>query len=447
MADDPVEHVIVLMLENRSFDHVLAGCPKVKANHTPAGVNRYNGKTYRQVPGALRVVRDDPKHDTPDVLVQLQGLGDIKQNGRFVLDYAEHFPGLRKPGEVIEYHDNGTLPAIHALADAFTVCDQWYASVPGPTWANRLFAMSGTSLGRVKMPSGILDLNLHWYDQHTLFDRLNERNKDWRVYFGDAPLSFLLVHQWEPQNAVRHHHMTTFYRDAAGEAAKFPSFAWIEPAYLPPGANDGHPPYDILEADVLVANVYNAIRANEALWMSSLLIVLFDEHGGFYDHVAPPAASPPDHHNEEYSFDRYGVRVPAILVSPHVGNAVFPHLLDHTSTLRYLQDKWLLGDLGARTALASTFASVVGAIQPRTNTPIHLPATGLPARTPSAGAVEELSQHQKAILAMTHNLEAMSDEDPTVVAARSRQLLSGAQSQADVAVDRVERFISRRSRH
>lgn len=444
MANDPIEHVIVLMLENRSFDHLLAGCPKIKAAYTPAGANRYNGRTYRQLPGASRIVADDPEHDTPDVLVQLEGFGSAKANGRFVLDYGEHYPRLANPGEVMRYHDEGTLPAIHALADAFTVCDQWYASVPGPTWANRLFAMSGTSLGRVKMPSGILDLNLHWYDQPTIFDRLNERGKDWRVYFGDAPLSFLLVHQWEPQNVARHHPMTAFYRDAAGEAAKFPPFAWIEPAYLPPGANDAHPPHDIIEADVLVANIYNAVRANEKLWMSTLLMVVFDEHGGFYDHVSPPAALPPDHHDEEYSFDRYGVRVPTILVSPHVGDAVFSNPLDHTSTLKYLQDKWGLGDLGARTAKAQTFASLLGAVPPRANTPNQLPTARTPLGTRASGAVESLTEHQQAIVAISHNLESMSDEDPGVVAARSRQLLSGPQSQVDVAVDRVDRFISQR---
>lgn len=98
----------------------------------------------------------------------------------------------------MQYHADGTLPAFHTLAASFTICDHWHASVPGPTWPNRLFVMSGTSLGRVKMPNGIMSLNLHWYDQPTVFDRLNEKKKDWKVYFGDTPLSFLLVHQWEP---------------------------------------------------------------------------------------------------------------------------------------------------------------------------------------------------------------------------------------------------------
>jgi phospholipase C len=373
--------------------------------------------------------------------VQLDSSGTILQNGGFALDYARKYPNKADPAEVMKYHDFNTLPALHTLAETFTVCDQWHSSVPGPTWVNRLFVLSGTSLGRVKMPYGIMNLNLHWYDQPTIFDRLNEKQKEWRVYFGDTPLSFLFVHQWSPENAARHHHMMAFYQDAAGDAAKFPPFAFIEPAYLEPGANDAHPPHDIVDSDVLVANVYNAIRKNDALWRSTLLIVLFDEHGGFYDHVSPPAAIPPDHHTEEYTFNRYGVRVPALLISPYVGSGIFSDLLDHTSLLRYLQDKWDLGDLGARTAQANTFKRAIETGKPaRADAPMRIdPST---ASTPALARPDALNEHQSAIVAMSHNLESMTDEDPSVVAARSRHVLTGPQSQIDAAVDRVDAFLA-----
>jgi len=292
------------------------------------------------------------------------------------------------------------------------------------------------------MPNGIMNLNLHWYDQPTIFDRLNERRLDWRVYFGDAPLSLLLVHQWSPENALRHQHMTAFFQDAAGDADKFPSFAFIEPAYLQPGANDAHPPHDIIESDLLVANVYNAIRTNQALWESTLLLVLFDEHGGFYDHVSPPAAMAPDHHDEEYSFDRYGVRVPALLISPYTDDAICSGLFDHTNLLRYLQDKWGLGELGARTANANSIRTALQLERPpRSDAPTRVASS-----TVSAGAatlqVDALNEHQSAIVAMSHNLESMTAVDPNVVAARSRHVLSGPQSQIDAAVDRVNGFLA-----
>jgi phospholipase C len=441
MPDDAIKHVIVLMMENRSFDHVLAGCPKNRRTYDPTGVNEANGNVYQQRPGAARTVPNDPVHETKDVLVQLKGNGNVPQNGGFVLDYAQNYPQLADPSEVMKYHEVGTLSAIHTLAETFTVCDHWHSSVPGPTWVNRLFMLSGTSLGRVKMPHGIMNLNLHWYDQPTVFDRLNEKRIDWRVYYGDTPLSFLFVHQWSPENAARHHHMMAFYKDAAGDETSFPPFAFIEPAYLQPGANDAHPPHDIVESDVLVASVYNAIRANEPLWKSTLLVILFDEHGGFYDHVSPPAAIPPDHHNEEYTFDRYGVRVPALLVSPYVENALFSDLLDHTSLLKYLQDKWGLGDLGARAAHANTFKSALKLEKAaRSDTPDRVVSSNVAG--PTIAQAEALSDHQSAIVAMSHTLESMTDEDPNIVAARSRHVLTGPQSQIDAAVDRVDSFMA-----
>jgi phospholipase C len=439
---EPIKHVVVLMMENRSFDHLIGACPKLVAkNGAPDGVNSYNGADFRQEAGAARRVAQDPGHDTVDVLKQLGGKDGIPEMGGFVRDYAGFHPGIpdAELHEVMRYHDDGTLPAFHALAQNFLVCDRWHASVPGPTWVNRLFALSGTSLGRVKMPNGIMNLNLHWYDQTTVFDRLNEAKRSWKVYFGDSPLSFLFVHQWSPENAIRHHHMQAFYQDAAGPEAEFPDFAFIEPAYMEPGANDAHPPHDIVECDALVGKVYNTLRSNDALWRSTLLIVLFDEHGGFYDRVSPPAAVPPDHHQEEYSFDRLGVRVPAILVSPYVANDVCSRVFDHTSMLRYLKKLWGLGDLGERTANALTFDDLVKGPF-RADTPEDITrVTRLP---PSpAAAVNALTDHQAAIVAMSHNLEAMGDEDPTVVAARSRHVLSGPQSQIDAAVDRVDAFL------
>jgi phospholipase C len=377
------------------------------------------------------------------VLVQLKTANGAP-NGGFVEDYAAAYPMLTNAGraEIMNYHALGMLPALHALAANFTVCNRWFSSVPGPTWTNRLFLMSGTSLGRVNMPNGIMDLNLHWYDQPTIFDRLNERSKSWRVYHGDTPLSLLLVHQWEPQNLVRYKPMNQFFMDVANSApSDFPEFVFIEPAYLDPGANDDHPSHDVLAGEALIASVYNALRANDALWRKTLLIVLFDEHGGFYDHLAPPATVPPDHHQEEYGFDRLGVRVPAILVSPWLGNGVLDDEFDHTSLLKYLIEKWQLGPLGDRAAQAKTFAAAVLA-QARDDTPSSIPAvpqTLLPATIPPR---RPLNDHQTALIALSHALETMADEDPSIVAARSRQTVTGPQSQIDAAVERVEAFLA-----
>jgi len=440
---DAIQHVVVLMFENRSFDHLLGCCQAIHSNldGIPSGAPRTNSDgatTYPQVPGAARTLVNDPQHELEDVLAQL-----ADRNSGFVLDYAHAYPSSppSERAEIMKYHALDTLPALHKLARYFMVCDQWFASVPGPTWPNRLFAMSGTSMGRVKMPSGIMSLDLHWYDQATVFDRLNERNLPWKVYFGDVPLSLLLVHQWDPPNAARHCPMTAFFADAAGPADAFPAFAWVEPSYLDPHANDDHPPHDMFEGDALLATVYNALRANEALWQTTLLIVLYDEHGGLYDHVEPPAAVPPDHHQEEFTFDRLGVRVPAVLVSPWLGSGVCSTPFDHTSLLRFVQDKWSLGSLGARVDQASTFHSVL-LPQSRDTPPTIDPPSG--SAPPSTIARPGLTQQQSAIVALSHVLESMAGEDAAVIAGRSQQILSGAQSQMDAAVDRVEAFLRQR---
>jgi len=330
--DDPIKHLVLLLLENRSFDHMLGDLwqenNKIDGIHpNKPNMNVFDGVEYRQAPGATRFVSPDPRHEYEHVLKQLKRNNGVI-NGGFVSDFAEAYPHDEKQWkEVMLYHKAGSLPALHTLARNFLVCDHWYASVPGPTWPNRLFALSGTSLGRVTMPEGLFNWNLHWYDQPTIFDRLNEKGHKWKVYYTDFALSFLFVHQWEPNNVANYHHMPQFYRDAAAENPDtFPEFALIEPSYMPPGENDDHPPHDVLATETLIANVYNAIRANAKLWKETLLVVLFDEHGGFYDHAPHiEGLEPPDsRQGDGFDFTTSGVRVPAILVSPRVKRMSFP---------------------------------------------------------------------------------------------------------------------------
>ena len=447
MAEDPIKHVIVLMLENNSFDHILGSIAQVKKLDGIASsssfVNSYLGMDYPATPKDSRLVTPDPHHDLSDSLVQMEKDEKGNDMGGFIKNYWQSYPRMTKDqaGQVMTYYPYNSLPALHQLAAEFTVCDRWFSSLPGPTWPNRLFAMSGTSLGRVTMPGGIMDLNLHWYDQTTIFDRLNEKEISWKVYFGDVPVSTILVHQWEPENAARHRPMLEFPFDV-NHPETFPDFAWIEPTYLPPGANDYHPPHDVYDGEDLVRSVYNTLRANDTLWKSSLFIVLFDEHGGFFDHVSPPSAVPPDHHQEEWSFDRLGVRVPAILISPFVQNGVNSEVFDHTSLLKYLSDKWDLGSLGERTANANSFADSIVS-QARTDTPECLSPPS-PTQIQPAPLLT-LTDHEASMISLSHALESMAQEDANVVAARSRQVLSGPASQIDAAVDRLASFLQHQS--
>jgi phospholipase C len=449
-ATDPIKHVVVLMMENRSFDHMLGYLQQMKdsvyagVDGIPAPGARSNsdagGAAYPQVPGAARQIVNDPDHEFESVLAQI---ADGAMTG-FISDYQHNYPKAAPPelAEVMKYHDRGTLPALHTLAENFTVCDRWFSSLPGPTWPNRLFIHSGTSLGKVTMPSSVFNLNWHWYDQQTLYDRLNAAGISWQIYYGDVPQSLILVHQLTPKNALRYRKFEHFYADAAGDEDQFPRYCFIEPAYNHPGANDDHPPYDVMSGENLIAEVYNALRANEPLWNKTLLVVVYDEHGGFYDHAKPGKTVPPDNHHSEFACDQLGVRVPAILVSPYIQPGVFSKELDHTSLLRYVSDKWNLGPLGARTAQANSFETVISP-NLRTNTPATISAV------PEQGFTAEaqvpvpttLSDQQQALLGLSHVLETMTTTDPATTVARNRHVLSGPQSQIDVAMDRVEDFL------
>lgn len=239
-----------------------------------------------------------------------------------------------------------------------------------------------------------------------------------------------------------------FFRDAASAAKDFPQYCFIEPAYNQPGAADDHPPHDVFEGEHLLASVYNAIRRNDNLWKTCLFVVLFDEHGGFYDHVIPPATVPPDHYNEEYNFNQLGLRVPAILVSPFVKAGVDHTVFDHTSLLKYLVDKWGLGPLGDRVAQANTFSSSLlsaPSIQdglPEISSSILVQSARLQKYGQIAGRAQPaLSAHQSALVGMTQLLESMTDVGAEDLRGRTKRLVTGFDGVVDVAMERTEQFL------
>ena len=348
-----------------------------------------------------QMLRWDPLHDVQSVARQLTG-----GNAGFVKNFSENYPESTNDARslIMGYYPLDFLPALHRLARSFVICDNWFSSLPGPTWPNRFFALTGTANGRVDMP-GTIAFNVSGFvaqTQETLFDRLNEKTIHWKIYFHDIPQTAVLVKQRDPHNAARYFYIDEFFSDAHGAEEEFPQFSFIEPDYMGFQQNDAHPPHDVMKSEKLIADVYNALRANERLWTSTLLIVTYDEHGGFYDHVIPPAATPPDGILcKECAFDRLGVRVPALLVSPLVSPRVIQTQFDHTSILKYLTRKWALGPLGKRTEVAECIGSAIDLAVPRTDTPerIELSATELRPPDPEAedAAFGQLSLHQTAL--------------------------------------------------
>jgi phospholipase C len=445
------------MMENRSFDHILGSLPHVDGVDLQSpftNVNPVTNLPVPQAPGAADKLSPDPEHATPDVLRQINVAGPHPTGPRdmsgFLADYAAKHPNAAKVWpQVMAYYTEGQLPATFALAKAFCVCDRWFSSVPGPTWTNRFFMHSGTSQGWVEMPRlSPPEVNLHKYDQDTIFDRLYERGIAWRIYVGDIAQSLLLSHQREPDNLKRYRRWQNFATDVqTTDPRDFPAYVFIEPRYMPFGQNDQHPPADIRKGDELIASVYNAIRQNAGLWDKTLLIVTYDEHGGFCDHRSPPDATPPDSKAQDgFDFTMYGVRVPAILISKWVqpGSVFRPSqgFLDHTSILRFLIELHGLGSLGNRTASAASLMDAIVAT-PNENTPFAV-GVGLerPARVdlleaPSA----ELNPNQVALIEFTKWLEMDRGTAPEAIGLREMRGRVSVQGAVTAAIERFWEYV------
>ncbi len=433
----PIEHVVVLMMENAAFDRML-GC-MTEVHPEMEGVDPAHphsnpdpdGGEVQQAPTTSRNIDRDPKHYLPNGLAQLAG----GSNQGFVADYAHTYPNSTSAErrEIMGYYPRGFLPALHSLAEHFVVCDHWFSSLPGPTWINRLFAHAGSSLGHVSEPGSLFSSKLHLYDERTLYDELHDAGVSWRIYFGDVPQSLVLTHQFAHLGNYRR--FAHWRHDVA--SGDLPAYTFIEPTYFGPEQNDQHPPHDVLRGDLLIAEVYNTLRANAALFERTLLIVLYDEHGGFFDHVVPPRTIAPDGHTKHYSFDRLGFRVPAILVSPLLDPGVLHDVFDHTSLLRMASGLWPgVQPLGRRAKQANDpLASLVW----RTSARRDLPEAPLVSDAQDALRTDQLEGFKGSLFGFSHYVESRLEHPGRRAAlmARAHEALDDGWSQAQLASDRL----------
>ena len=426
-----IKRVVVLMLENRSFDHLLGGVANVgtasSQNTNPDGAGTVLVQTRRdnfRSPSGV-----DPKHEFTNLQVQLgtPAQGVFPMDG-FVKDTLALVGGRRTFAQlsadeqaavqsVMDYYSDGALPALHALAREFLVCDRWFASVPGPTWPNRFFAMMGSCHGQLEMPTGPLDAVISvraiaaQLGKETIFSALtgvsHQIYSDYLV-----PLSILLKGSGGRESIAR------FEQDVA--AGTLPQFSWIEPDYSSDldRANSQHPPENVLRGDNLVARIYDALRQS-ALWNETLLVILHDEHGGFYDHVPPvptvPADASPSH--PAFSYGYTGVRVPCVLVSPWVQRGVLSDDFEHTSLLAFLCDQFGLPQqkawLGQRTASAGHFGTApIWCDAPRQDVPAALGATTI-AGTDGEEASADLDDQLPKLLTALHAHAQAQPRGPT----------------------------------
>jgi phospholipase C len=402
----PFDHIVLVMQENHSFDNYLGMLPvsgqpladgftfdkrEEPVNWNPIGNERMYA--YHQA-GAIGA-QDTGSQSWNDSHLQI--------NGGAMDGFARTGPGS------MGYYTEDDLPFYYSLAKTFTLANRWFCSVPAQTYPNRRFLMAGTA-------SGVVSTDLSTIPQYpangTIWDQLSAYNISWLNYFSDAPTSGIILDTGfrYPEHYT---HIEQFYADAAagllpavslvdcnmgaiqGEGPSVvgmlpqpvPTFAATPDLILETTCESEENPEDVQLGEAFVARIVNAVMSGAA-WHRTLLIWFYDEHGGYYDHVAPPAAvvpdaTPPDigPADQPGGYDLYGPRVPAVVVSPYARrHAVTNAVYDHTSVLATIEQQWNLPALTFRDANARSLhdfldTSVMSFAEPPT---LAAPANPLP---------------------------------------------------------------------
>jgi phospholipase C len=426
---DPINHVVVVMLENRSFDNVLGKLKPKSADFDGLTGNEINPDLSGK-PVMVHTIANtgttvpispapDPGELFADITEQVYGTptpttGQAPTMDGFVRNFLKQpdvTPDLyaELASRMMHVYEPSQVPVISQLARQFAVCDRWFASAPCQTWPNRFFLHSASAGGYADNEP------YHLLDNPTIFKRIGDvvGAEAWAIYYHDFPLALNLRELWSyPLNFFT---FNTFLDDA--KAGKLPAYSFIEPRYLPGDdlPNDQHPPTGVDQGELLLAAIYNALRQSPN-WTSTLLIITYDEHGGCFDHVPPPAAAPPDATPAQpFNFDRFGVRVPTVIVSPYIKSGVTMRApasgppFDHTSVIATLRKRFNLGaPLSKRDAVAPDLGSAADAwlAKPDNLGPDHIDATPVVAvaQKLSDARQQPVSDLQRSILHVHANL-------------------------------------------
>ena len=481
-GNDSITNVFVLLLENRSFDHLLgfSNITGVEAGTNPPSptsivgptgdeFNEYQGKRYKVGATFDEPILVDPAHEFTDVLEQLCGVDAVFEAGKpyppvqnigFVSDFAQSHTkdegdAAGNFGQIMEGFAPAKLPVLNALARSFAVCDGWHSSLPGPTFPNRLFAMGASSSGLDHSPASAELLTWDGVDGFTykngsIFDALKAQfPKDaWRIYTGSH---MSMVGALKGITLFDLHDIDDLAQDL--HSGNYPyRLTWIEPNYGDAisgtfrGGTSQHPMDGVEGGERLIKQVYEAVRASPN-WKSSLLIITWDEHGGFYDHVKPgPAVAPGDagpgsqYNKHGFDFTQLGVRVPAVIVSPLIPEGTIDHrAYDHSSIPKTLEEIFGLPHLTARDEAANSVTSLLTLEAPRNDCPEQLPAP-IPSAPPPADvptATDEPADVGNTPvflhIAMRHDADLSSPDQRDAIVSRAQSITTKAQAASYLA--------------
>jgi phospholipase C len=411
-----IDTVVVVMLENRSFDHVLGHLrhpsfgnrQDIEGLKDPATTtdydNFFDSQVFKPFPMSDGVFLHDLPHDRSGIATQLSVINGQATMAGFAQAFVDKTGSVLAQPPPLGFLTPDAVPVSDFLASEYLVCNRWFAPLPAGTQANRSVAFTGSSL---------IDDNVKGIIPHDalVFDWLTRKKVRWRVYH--SGLSFFLLFGQLEALGPNFRSIRRLAQDVQDEPlTQAPQVVFIEPEYddspvhLGFVPNDNHPPLPIGPGETFLHMVYTALTSNPARWAKTLLIVTYDEHGGFFDHVEPPGVrtQPPKKAKYKKRFLTAGVRVPAMIASPWVGRGrTNDATFDHTSILQLIAEKFAgsarkySDEVNKRADQGiSSLSEVLTASAPRHDLPLP-PAAPIAATTLfRGGAKKTLSENQEA---------------------------------------------------
>jgi len=344
---DKIQHVVVLMNENRSTDSYFAALRQIEPAFDSEPSNASNPDPTDKTK-VVKAFHQTSYCASADLDHSWTGAHAEYDNGKMDGFTARNVdPSDPNGSRAMGYYTKDDLPFYYSLYSTYTTSDRYFSSLLGPTYPNRFYLYSATSFG---MTSNNTSTDPAQYAGKSVFNLLDAKKISWKVYFTEIP--FAALYAYVRNNAAGHlFPISQYYADAA--AGQLPQVTFIDPGYFGTRntESDEHPPANIQTGQLATSKIVGALTGSPE-WGSSAMFITYDEDGGFYDHVPPPAAPIPDNipaQGGHWAFDRYGFRVPLVVVSPFARKHFVSHVVqDHTSILKFIETRYGLPSLTNR---------------------------------------------------------------------------------------------------